>query len=303
MDLNYQIRPYQEADRQKTVAMWRASKRQAFPYVEVLQRHTAADDAFYFHSVMSQRCDIWLAASQDQILGMMAINGDLIEQLFVAPSAQGQGIGTALLEKAVQLSPERLRAYTFQKNRPARAFYEKHGFLIIGASLSPEPENEPDLEYCWMPGGWTTRMKPGQIRVIAICVPLDGSRIFVFEGYDSVKDQTFYRPLGGAVEFGETSEQAVQREMREEINAEIINLRYLQTLENTFILNGQPGHEVIFVYHGDFADRSFYEQDTVIGLEDNGDEFKALWKAIDEFKDPNTPLYPDGLLELLQGFL
>jgi hypothetical protein len=45
-----------------------------------------------------------------------------------------------------------LRAYTFQKNSPARAFFEKHGFEIVRTGLSPPPENEPDLEYVWGSG-------------------------------------------------------------------------------------------------------------------------------------------------------
>ena len=293
------IRLYQESELEEVVALWRASKQLAFPYIAVQQSYTLADDTGYFQSVLAKEYDIWLAENEENLLGMMAIKGDFIDQLFIAPSAQRQGVGTALLQKARELAPERLRCYTFQKNYPARAFYEKHGFLIIGAGLSPDPENEPDLEYCWQPTGWRTKMKPGKIRVIAICVFLHRRRIFVFEGHDTIKEQTFYRPLGGQVDFGETSAAAVRREFREEINAEIINLRYLQTLENIFTLEGQSGHEVVFVYQGDFADKSIYEFETMTGLEDDGTPFKALWKPLADFKDPNTPLYPDGLLELL----
>ena len=57
------------------------------------------------------------------------------------------------------------------------------------------------------------------IRPIALCVIRHDDAVFVFEGYDPLKDQTFYRPLGGGIEFGETSEQAIRREMREEIAA------------------------------------------------------------------------------------
>jgi len=301
LNIKIHVRPYQESDRDEVVTLWRASKRKAFPYIAVQQRHTLAEDRYYFHSVISKKCAVWLAENEEGLLGMMALQDDFIDQLFVATTAQGQGVGTALLNKALELSPDRLRAFTFQKNRAARAFFEKHNFLIVDAGLSPTPENEPDLEYVWQSSAWTTRMKPGRIRVIAICVFLDRDRIFVFEAHDQIKNQTFYRPLGGAIEFGETSEQAVRREIREEINAEITNLRYRQTLENVFTLNGQPGHEVVFVYQGDFTDKSIYNQALITGLEDDGSPFKALWKAIDDFRDQQVPLYPDGLFELLQG--
>ncbi len=142
-------------------------------------------------------------------------------------------------------------------------------------------------------------MKLQQIRVIAICIIRKDDSIFVFEGYDSVKKQTFYRPLGGGFEFGEYSSDAIQREFREELNAEIINLHYLQTIENIFTFDGSPGHEVVFVYEGDFADRSFYDKDVVIGVEDNGAKFKAIWAPLADLRDGRFPLYPGGLLDLL----
>jgi GNAT superfamily N-acetyltransferase len=129
--------------------MWRASKRAAFPYVEVQQRYTLENDAGYFRDVLAPECDIWLAEAGGRIVGLIALRDHLIDQLFVAVDAQRQGVGGALLEKARERSPDHLRAYTFQKNAPARAFFEKHGFEIVRAGLSPPPENEPDLEYAW----------------------------------------------------------------------------------------------------------------------------------------------------------
>jgi len=55
------------------------------------------------------------------------------------------------LEKARERFPGGLRANTFQKNGPARAFFEKQGFMVVKEGLSPPPENEPDFEYAWIP--------------------------------------------------------------------------------------------------------------------------------------------------------
>lgn len=142
-------------------------------------------------------------------------------------------------------------------------------------------------------------MKTGKVRAIAICVLRRGGSIFVFEGQDATKGETFYRPLGGTIEFGEHSSQTVLREMQEEINAGIINLRYLGALENIFTHEGQAGHEIVLVYSGDFADTNMYEVAFVIGHEDDGGQFKALWKPVADFTRGGSPLYPDGLLELL----
>src|SRR5512141_3072532 len=89
-----------------------------------------------------------------------------------------------------------------------------------------------------------------KIRALAICVFRNNNRILVFKGYDPTKDQTFYRPLGGGIEFGETSEETVHREIKEELGEEVTDLKYLGTLENIFVFNAKPGHEIVQVYDG-----------------------------------------------------
>jgi ribosomal protein S18 acetylase RimI-like enzyme len=81
----------------------------------------------------------------------MAIAGDFIDQLYVAPEHQRRGIGQALLAHARTLSPAGLRLFTFQINANGRAFYEKNGFVIARLGVSPPPESEPDVEYHWRP--------------------------------------------------------------------------------------------------------------------------------------------------------
>ncbi len=58
-----------------------------------------------------------------------------------------------------------------------------------------------------------------QIRALVLGLIRKGDRILVAEGYDSVKQEFFYRSLGGGVEFGETSLEALKREFQEEIQA------------------------------------------------------------------------------------
>ena len=137
-----------------------------------------------------------------------------------------------------------------------------------------------------------------QVRPIAICVFRRGDHLFVAEGYDPAKKQVFYRPLGGTIEFGEYSQETIAREIREELGEEITSLRYLATFENIFTHNREPGHEIVQVYEAAFANPSIYDKAWVNARE--GDfTFKAMWKPIADFQNGQTPLYPEGLLELL----
>ena len=141
-----------------------------------------------------------------------------------------------------------------------------------------------------------------QIRPLAICIFRNGDRILVGEGYDPVKRETFYRPLGGGIEYGERAEDALRRELREEIAAEVESPQYLFTLENIFTFNGETGHEIVMIFDARLTDESLYAQETVAGTEFDGIQefpFKALWKRLDEF-GPGAPLYPDGLLDALK---
>ncbi len=139
---------------------------------------------------------------------------------------------------------------------------------------------------------------PRRVRPIAVCVVRRDDSILVFEGYDSVKDETFYRPLGGSIEFGESAVEAVVREFHEEIGADLINLRYVGVTENIFTYEGHPGHEIVLVYEGDLAAPALYEMQEMTGVEDGGGPLKVMWKPLSDFGPEGEPLYPDGLTQL-----
>ena len=141
-------------------------------------------------------------------------------------------------------------------------------------------------------------MKKNKIRPLALCVFRHQNKILVSEGFDPTKNQTFYRPLGGGIEFGERSVEAARREIKEELNAEVTDLKYLGTLENIFVFDGNPGHEIVQIYDGKFVNAEFYEKTEFFGYEEGDGKFKVLWKNLGEFNS-KIPLYPDGLLELL----
>jgi 8-oxo-dGTP pyrophosphatase MutT (NUDIX family) len=145
------------------------------------------------------------------------------------------------------------------------------------------------------------KMKKKRIRPLAICVFRHQDRILVSQGYDSVKDEYFYRPLGGGIEFGESSVETLCRELMEEINAEVDrdSLKYLGTAENIFHFNGKKFHEIILIYDGALKDKKLYDLKEIKGQEDHGEVVHAIWKPIADFGTGKSILYPTGLIEML----
>ena len=135
-----------------------------------------------------------------------------------------------------------------------------------------------------------------------VCIIRKDDSILVVEAFDKVKRETFYTPLGGKVEFGEYGQEAVSRELKEEMGAKVRDIRYIGTLENIFNFEGKPGHEIVLVYEARFVDRSLYDKAVIKGKEDSpehGGAFRAVWKPLTYFAAGRVPLYPDGLLELI----
>ncbi len=89
----------------------------------------------------------------DKIVAMMALSGDMLDQLYVAPTWQRRGVGGAMLSAAMHARPAGLKLWTFQSNAPARRFYEARGFTAIEFTDGQRnEERQPDVLYEWKPG-------------------------------------------------------------------------------------------------------------------------------------------------------
>lgn len=140
-----------------------------------------------------------------------------------------------------------------------------------------------------------------KIRVVALCVfRRDDGTILVGISDGPSDGRRFYRPLGGGVEFGESAEEAVAREIQEELGAEIHSVRRLGVLDQCFTFDGKPKHEVAFIFDARFADESFSAREHITGVEANGLPIHALWILP---RNADLPLFPNGLTELLDSVL
>ena len=141
------LRRLELADMNMAARVHRTAFDSALPWLAGL--HTPGEDRWFFRERVFRTCDVWGAFDDATMIGMLAFREDWIDQLYVLPTAQGRGIGTDLLEVA-QSAFDRLQLWTFQRNGPARRFYEARGFALVRETDGARnEEKEPDALYVW----------------------------------------------------------------------------------------------------------------------------------------------------------
>lgn len=135
-----------------------------------------------------------------------------------------------------------------------------------------------------------------EIRPIVLGIAIKDNKLLVSEGFDKVKNQIFYRCLGGGIEFLEKSSDAIKREFKEEIDVDIIVNDFLGMSENIFTYQGKKAHELTLFYSIEISDENYQEEYKVI--DDHGETI-AEWIDIDEFKNKNKILYPEEVFKYI----
>ncbi len=121
-----------------------------------LRRCHDGEDMWRHFSTMPTKQDVWVIRDGGRISAFLAISSDWIDHLYVHPSAQHKGLGTALLEHAKHTLPKGLQLWTFQQNDGAQRFYEHHGLTIAERTDGRRNEERlPDLRYIWQPSEQT----------------------------------------------------------------------------------------------------------------------------------------------------
>lgn len=147
---SFVLRPAESRDADAIAGVHTLSRRDALPYLPVL--HTDDETRAWVTHVVLVDQDVWVAERQGQVIGITCLHGHELEHLYVLPGEQGQGVGSALLAKAMELSPDELVLWAFQRNVSARAFYEHRGFTAIAwTDGADNEEHEPDVRYRWTP--------------------------------------------------------------------------------------------------------------------------------------------------------
>ena len=110
--------------------------------------HDEQDVRGYFASRIVADCELWVAEQDGALAGILVLDGEEVDQLYVDPDLTGRGIGGELLAVAKRERPRGLRLWTFQSNAGAQRFYERHGFVAVRRTDGRDNEERaPDVLY------------------------------------------------------------------------------------------------------------------------------------------------------------
>ena len=142
----------------------------------------------------------------------------------------------------------------------------------------------------------------GKIRPLALALLKNKKgQMLLHKAYDSLKKETFYRPLGGGIEFHESGKVAIEREINEELGLKVKVHNLVGTFENIFVYEGRPGHEIVMLFETEFQDAKNYDRTEMDIVEGGQVISQAVWRTIDEIQAEGAKLYPLGIEKVLKN--
>jgi chorismate mutase/GNAT superfamily N-acetyltransferase len=149
MPTDLTLRPATEADAEAVTAVHLAARREA---AMPPGTHTDAEVGGWLASRIEQD-EVWVAEHGGAVVGYARFTATWLDDLYVAPHAARQGVGSALLDLVKAQRPDGFCLWVFEMNVPARAFYARHGLVELESTDgSANEEHAPDVRMAW-PGG------------------------------------------------------------------------------------------------------------------------------------------------------
>lgn len=129
--MQHEIENILESEHPEVVDVWEASVRATHDFLK-------EEDIAYFKPLIllvylkavDLRC---VRNEQHRIIGFLGVAEEKIEMLFIHPSAMGKGIGTTLVDYAIQ-QMQVTKVDVNEQNQQAFGFYEHVGFKTISRS-------------------------------------------------------------------------------------------------------------------------------------------------------------------------
>jgi GNAT superfamily N-acetyltransferase len=144
-DVQLDVRPYRDGAFEAVTSIWLA----AWQSTGIVSRVSLEDLRSRWPHEIAGGWAVEVATISSVPVGFLAVHGDRIEQLFVAPDAQGHGIGKRLLDHAKSRMVRGFHLDTATESRACH-FYEREGLQRGEESIHPRFGHRT-VRYDWHP--------------------------------------------------------------------------------------------------------------------------------------------------------
>lgn len=129
---------------------------------------------------------------------------------------------------------------------------------------------------------------------VRVLIRRDDKVLMLYGEYDG---EGYYFLPGGGVEFRESLEDSVKREVGEELDVKVIDHKFISTIENIFVLDGMPCHELLHLFQVELSDYGKFIDGTVMDADIYPASYK--WLSKEEIIANELVVHPEDVLKYI----
>jgi len=119
------IRKFKSEDTDAIINVWRKASKLAHPFLTEVFLDQEAKNTREIYLVVAET---WVTEIEGQVVGFISLIENEIGGLFLDPAFHGQGLGRAMVDKAVAQKGA-VKVEVFAENIVGRPFYTSYGFV------------------------------------------------------------------------------------------------------------------------------------------------------------------------------
>ena len=140
-----------------------------------------------------------------------------------------------------------------------------------------------------------------ETRQAALCLIRHRDAFLVAELRDPQTNLVLHRPPGGGIEEGETPEQALRREVREELGITLTAVLELGAVDHVWFWKGREVRERAWLFLASSSDDARLSRGECPELtEADGQRIRTVWRPIEVNIATLPPLCPSGIVKFLK---